>query len=70
MEQNMRRQLSKGGRPNVLGAGAAYVTVKLTAAQLRAVNHIAGPAPGRRPAIMRQLLDVGIRAAKAARAKR
>jgi hypothetical protein len=66
----MRRQRNKGGRPNVLGVGATYVTVKLTAAQLRAVNHIAGPAPGRRPAAMRQLLDVGIKAAKAARGKR
>ena len=61
----MPKQRNKGGRPNVLGADAGYLTVKLRADQLRAVNRLAGPAPGGRPEVIRKLLDVGLKAARA-----
>lgn len=52
------------GRPNVLGDGAAYRTVKLTADQIRFVARYAGPAAGQKPKAIRDLLDLGIAVAR------
>ncbi len=58
-------QRKKPGRPRTLGEGAIYITTKLRREQFKAINRIAGPAPGRRPETIRQLLDLGIRVARA-----
>jgi hypothetical protein len=60
----MPRQRSKGGRPNVLGEDAAYLTVKLRRDQIRRINRIAGPAPGGRPTVIRNLLDEALKLAR------
>jgi hypothetical protein len=52
------------GRPNVLGDGAQYLTVKIRRDQMKAINRLAGPAPGGRPKTMRTLLDIGIKVAR------
>lgn len=52
------------GRPNTLGPDAIYVTVKLTRPLFKAINRIAGPAPGTRPTVIRQLLTDGIKVAR------
>ena len=48
------------GRPDVLGEGAAYRTVKLRRDQIAFVNRFAGPAAGQKPKAIRDLLDLGI----------
>ena len=58
----------KIGRPVTVPDGH-YLTVKLRGDQLRAINRIAGPAPGGRPRVIRQLLDIGIKATKASRSR-
>lgn len=62
----MPKQRSKGGRPNVLGKGAAYLTVKLREDQIRAINRIACPGgrPGGRPGAIRDLIDAGLKLAR------
>lgn len=60
----MPKQRNKSGRPNVLGKDAAYLTVKLRRDQIRRINHIAGPAPGGRPGVIRDLLDAGLKLAR------
>ncbi|KRR10843.1 hypothetical protein CQ12_21485 [Bradyrhizobium jicamae] len=66
MESDMSKQRdkSKGGRPSVLGKDAAYLTVKLRRDQIRSINRIAGPAPGGRPGVIRDLLDAGLKLAR------
>lgn len=59
------KQRNKGGRPNVLGADSIYVTTKLTRRQFSAINRMGGYIPGRRPSIIRDLLDVGLKVARA-----
>lgn len=56
-----RKKSKPLGRPNVLGDDAAYLTVKFTREQIRAINRLAGPAPGTRPETIRNLLDEGLR---------
>jgi hypothetical protein len=57
-------QRRKPGRPVTVPQGE-YLTVKFTGAQVKAINRLAGPAPGRRPAMIRELLDLGIKVARA-----
>lgn len=59
-----KQRKPKIGRPGVLGTGAQFLTVCFTAQQMKAINRLAGPAPGRRPAVIRDLLDVGLKAAR------
>lgn len=59
------QQRKKIGRPCTLGKGAVYFTVKLRADQLRAVNRLGGYVPGQGPVVLRHLLDLGIKVAKA-----
>lgn len=51
-------------------SGAGYLTIKFSGPQIRMINFIGGPAPGTRPAAIRALVDCGIAAYRAARARR
>jgi hypothetical protein len=55
-----RTKTKRPGRPNIVGAGAGYITAKFTRRQIGAINRVAGPAPGGRAAAIRQLVDIGI----------
>lgn len=50
------------GRPCTLGRDAIYLTVKFRRDQFKALCRIAGPAPGRRPQLIRDMIDSGIAA--------
>lgn len=54
------RQTKRRGRPNIVGANAGYITAKFKRSQIRAINRLAGPAPGGRAAAIRELVDLGI----------
>jgi hypothetical protein len=54
----------KAGRPRTLGKGALSYTVKLRQDQLKAIGRFSGHAGGRGPETLRQLLDLGIKAAR------
>jgi hypothetical protein len=50
-------------RPKFKGK-PAYITTKVREDQMRFINRVAGPRPGGKAAALRDLLDLGIKAAR------
>lgn len=58
-----KQRKPKIGRPCTL-PGGEYVTVKLSAEQMRGVRRLAGPAAGTMPKTIRKLVMAGLKAAR------
>ena len=58
-------QRKKPGRPSTLGPGAMHITTKFRRDQINATDRMGGYVPGRQPGIIRDLLDIGIKVARA-----
>lgn len=63
MIMSRKQPRPKIGRPCTL-PGGEYVTVKLSAEQMRGVRRLAGPAAGTMPETIRQLVTAGLKAAR------